>query len=92
MINATQGNLQITQQSNKPPVFKLLKDATMYRAYMFQHNCMCRARTDSGHTLDKLWADSEHTLDTRVSHENIFWMKKLAQPALQVFGGCFEGI
>ena len=28
----------------------------------------------------------------RVSHENMFFKKKLAQPAPQVFGGCFEGI
>ena len=28
----------------------------------------------------------------RVSHENMFFKKKMAQPAPQVFGGCFEGI
>ena len=28
---------------------------------------------------------------SRVFHENMFLMKKLAQPTLQVFGGFFEG-
>ena len=31
-------------------------------------------------------------MNIRVSHENIFFKKKMAQPAPQVFGGCFEGI
>ena len=33
-----------------------------------------------------------YSVYTRVSHENMFLKKKMAQPAPQGFGGYFEGI
>ena len=42
-----------------------------------------RSRSTAQHTC---------TVDTRVFPKTCFWWKIMAQPAMQVFGGCFEGI
>ena len=53
---------------------------------------LCISITFAKLNADSFIASGTKHVRIRVSHENMFFKKKMAQPAPQVFGGCFEGI